>query len=119
MNENTNSTLGEFLQSAREAKKLSLRAVEKAVSVSNAYLSQVESGKIKQPSPTILHKLSELYEVAYNDLLSLAGHPVPTDDSSGSNEPRVIDRFGDISKDEEQELVAYLAFLRTRKGRKE
>ena len=31
----------------------------------------------------------------------------------------VIDRFGDISKDEEQELVAYLAFLRARKGRKQ
>ena len=45
--------------------------------------------------------------------------PYPLMTLSGSNEPRVIDRFGDISKDEEQELVAYLAFLRARKGRKE
>jgi len=119
MNENTAPTLGEYLQSAREAKKLSLRAVEKATGVSNAYLSQLESGKIKQPSPTILHKLSELYEVAYNELLALAGHPVPDDDTGGSSTSRAFDRFGDITKDEEQELADYLAFLRTKRGRKE
>lgn len=119
MDENKTPTLGQVLQSAREAKKLSLRAVEKATGVSNAYLSQLESGKIKQPSPTILHKLSELYEVAYNDLLALAGYPVPDDDSTASSQVRPFDRFGDITKDEEQELVDYLAFLRARKGRKE
>jgi HTH-type transcriptional regulator, competence development regulator len=119
MNKNTSLTLGEVLQSAREAKKLSLRAVEKAAGVSNAYLSQIESGKIKQPSPTILHKLSELYEVAYNDLLSLAGYPVPNDNTGGMQSSRVSDRFHDITKEEEQELADYLAFLRARRGRKE
>lgn len=119
MNENTTLTLGEYLQSAREAKKLSLRAVEKATGVSNAYLSQLESSKIKQPSPTILYKLSELYEVAYNELLTLAGHPVPDDDNRASSTPRAFDRFGEITKDEEQELADYLMFLRTKRGRKE
>ena len=120
MDENTTSTLGQLLQLAREAKQLSLRAVEKATGVSNDYLSQLESGKIKQPSPTILHKLSELYEVGYNDLLTLAGHPVPNDDgTAAANTTRAFDRFGALTKDEEEELVDYLAFLRARKGRKE
>lgn len=118
MDENTNPTLGKFLQAAREAKQLSLRAVEKATGVSNAYLSQVESGKIKQPSPTILHKLSELYEVSYADVLALAGHPVPGGDDHEDNSPRTLDRLGAITPDEEQALVEYLAFLRSRKGRK-
>jgi len=117
MNENTNSTLGEYLQAAREAKKLSLRAVEKATGVSNAYISQVESGKIKQPSPTILYKLSELYQIAYNDVLVLAGHPVPSDDNSELNPSRTLGRFGAITLEEEQELADYLAFLRARRGR--
>lgn len=118
MNENINPALGEFLQSSREAKHLSLRAVEKATGVSNAYLSQVESGKIKQPSPTILHKLSEVYEVEYNTLLTLAGYPVQSD-ATNKTVSRTIERFGDITKEEEEQLVDFLAFLRSRRGRKE
>jgi transcriptional regulator with XRE-family HTH domain len=118
MNENTTPTLGEFLQAAREAKQLSLRAVEKATGVSNAYLSQVEGGKIKQPSPTILYKLSELYEVSYLDVMTLAGHPVPSEDLDSGTSRRTLDRLGDVTPDEEQALVEYLAFLRSRRGRK-
>jgi transcriptional regulator with XRE-family HTH domain len=119
MNKNPNSTLGEFLQKSREGKGLSLRAVEKVTGVSNAYLSQLESSKIKQPSPTILHKLSVLYEVSYNDLLTLAGYPVPDDVSGTSASRHSFDRFSDITNEEEQELADYLAFLRARRGRKE
>ena len=41
---------GEFLKSARKAKRLTLREVEQKTGISNAYLSQLESGKVKQPS---------------------------------------------------------------------
>ncbi len=119
MDKNLNSTLGKFLQAARDSKKLSLRAVEKATGVSNAYLSQVESGKIKQPSPTILHKLSELYEISYADVLGLAGHPVPNEDAFTDSATRTLDLLGPVTQDEEGELVEYLAFLRARRGRKE
>jgi transcriptional regulator with XRE-family HTH domain len=42
------------------------RQVEEATEkqVSNAYLSQPETGKIQQPSPNILHALAELYAMA-------------------------------------------------------
>src|SRR5258707_11630939 len=116
MDENTNPTLGEVLQAAREAKQLSLRAVEKATGVSNAYLSQVESGKIKQPSPTILHKLSEIYEISYTDVLTLAGHPVPSDAPLPDVSQRTLGRLGAVTPDEAEALVEYLAFLRSRKG---
>ena len=39
-------SLGPFLRAARERRSLTLRAVERATGVSNAYLSQLESGKI-------------------------------------------------------------------------
>ena len=46
------SQLGTLLGDLRKAKRLSLREVEEATgrSVSNAYLSQLENGKIAKPS---------------------------------------------------------------------
>jgi transcriptional regulator with XRE-family HTH domain len=93
--------------------------VEKATGVSNAYLSQVESGKIRQPSPLVLHKLAQLYEMPYTLLLEKAGYPAAMSDNP-VGEPVVVDsRLGPISSDEESELKRYLDFLRSRRGRKE
>lgn len=41
--------LGELFALARELKGLSLRDLEKACGVSNALLSQIETGKVKDP----------------------------------------------------------------------
>jgi len=109
-------TLAGFLRSARERRSLSLRAVEHQTDVSNAYLSQLEHGRIRQPSPVILHKLTELYRVSYTKAMHLAGYPIP-----GLPEPDPpaagLARFGDVTPDEEQALAEYLEFLRTRQGR--
>ena len=67
-------TLGQFLKEARLAKGMSLRDVEKETDISNGYLSQLESDKIKQPSPIHLHKLAQLYERDYSELMRLAGY---------------------------------------------
>jgi len=50
-------TLGQYLASIRNDRKMTLRQVEEASGkeVSNAYLSQLENGKILQPSPNILN----------------------------------------------------------------
>ena len=109
-------TLGQFLQEARERKELTLRAVEKAVGVSNAYLSQLEGGKIRQPSPVVLHRLSDLYEISYSDTLQLAGYPVPKQRDSDSL-GRLAARIGPVTKAEEDALVEYLEFLRSRRRR--
>jgi transcriptional regulator with XRE-family HTH domain len=111
--------LGQFLRGGRERRSLTLRAVERATGVSNAYLSQLESGKIRQPSPLILHKLAQLYEVPYSLLLQQAGYPAPAGEQTGG-EPTVVDsRLGPISSAEETALRQYLEFLRSRRGRRE
>ena len=108
--------LGAFLRGSREQRSLTLRAVEKAIGVSNAYLSQLESGKIRQPSPLVLHKLSQLYEMPYTLLLEKAGYPAPMSDNP-VGQPVVVDsRLGPISSDEESELKRYLDFLRSRRS---
>jgi len=40
---------------------LTLREVETATGISNAYLSQLENGKIKKPSFEVVQKLNNLY----------------------------------------------------------
>lgn len=104
---------GQFLQSLRKEKGFTLRAVENETGISNAYLSQLEQGKIKQPSPAILHKLSELYKVSYEELLALVGYPT----SSSSKASRVSSRLGPITEDEEKSLLEYLGFIRSKKGK--
>lgn len=108
------ATLGKYLKDARELKGLSLRDVEYHTGISNAYLSQLEGDKIKRPSPVWLHKLSELYGVAYERLMNLAGYPVPNaaDTSSYSG---LAARIGSITKREENAVAEYLEFLRAKK----
>lgn len=109
--------LGQFLKTGRESKGLTLRAVENTTGVSNAYLSQLESNKIKQPSPVVLHKLSEALDVSYTQLLSLAGYPVPGSDTSRDENVGMAARVGQMSAAEEDAVVEYLEFLRARRDR--
>jgi transcriptional regulator with XRE-family HTH domain len=104
--------LGPFLAKARSATGKSLRTVERETGISNAYLSQLETGKIKTPAPQNLHRLAETYRVPYELLMELAGFPVP--DSSVPSES-VSARIGPVTPDEEDALIEYLQFIRSRK----
>jgi transcriptional regulator with XRE-family HTH domain len=109
--------LSQFLRIARERKGLTLRAVEEAAGISNAYLSQLEGGKIRQPSPVVLHKLSQLYGVSYATAMEYAGYPVPGRSTDASEEPLFASRLGPITQEEEEALIEYLEFLRSRRKR--
>lgn len=56
-------TLGKALSQARELCGLTLRQIEDATGISNAYLSQLENDKIKKPSANVLYKLAQIYGV--------------------------------------------------------
>jgi transcriptional regulator with XRE-family HTH domain len=113
------SELGVVLGDLRRAKGFSLREVEQATgkAVSNAYLSQLENGKIKKPSPNVLHSLAEVYLVPYEALMEKAGYLLPATDRSGRHQRKRLATFAidDLSAEEEEELLKYLAFIRSRK----
>jgi transcriptional regulator with XRE-family HTH domain len=112
------SELGATLADLRRAKGLSLRQVEEATgqAVSNAYLSQLENGKIKKPSPNVLHHLAEVYAVPYEALMEKAGYLMPsTNAASGRRKRLAVFAIDDLTAEEEEELLKYLAFLRSRK----
>lgn len=66
---------GQYLKSLREQKSVSLIDVEKATGISNAYLSQLETGTRRRlPTPERLHLLSDYYNVSVRELLEKAGY---------------------------------------------
>jgi len=111
--------LGSMLSDLRRAKRLSLRAVEHATGkmVSNAYLSQLENGKIKKPSPNVLHSLAEVYVVPYEALMEKAGYLLPPKRGGGRRRSLAVFAIDDLTAEEEEELLKYLAFLRSRAPR--
>jgi len=69
--------LGEFLKSMREKRGVTLRDVENATGLSNAYLSQLETGKrktLKLPSPDVLRRLANYFNVSMMEILQHAGY---------------------------------------------
>ncbi len=52
---------GDVLKAMRVEKKYTLRQVEDATGVSNSYLSQLETGKITNPSHDVIIKLINFY----------------------------------------------------------
>ena len=106
-------SLGAFLAKARSAAGKTLRVVEGETGISNAYLSQLETGKIKSPAPQNLHKLAHAYSVSYELLLELAGFPLPG--GSDAHVGKSAARIGPVTHEEESALVEYLQFIRSRK----
>jgi transcriptional regulator with XRE-family HTH domain len=117
----TRSALGTLLSDLRVAKGLSLRQVEQATqrAVSNAYLSQLEQGKIQQPAPSILHRLAAVYAIPYEALMEKAGYLLPQAARAAGGRRKRLAAFAidDLTAEEEEKLLEYLAFLRSRRRR--
>lgn len=105
-----------YLKELRITKDLSLRDVEKKTQgeVSNAYLSQLESGKIAKPSPHILQHLATAYQVAYDSLMIAAGYMEP---SKKGESGVAFFNDSDITAEEKEELLDYLKLMRKHRNR--
>ena len=118
-NKNTDakpSSLGEGLKIAREMRKLSLREVEEATGISNAYLSQLENDKVKKPSPHFLHKLSTLYSIDYELLMEAAGYVHRKQkDGPKTLAGAALRGLESLSSEEEEQVAKYVAFLRSQR----
>ena len=112
-------TLGQYLASICADRKMTLRDVEEATSkqVSNAYLSQIETGKIQKPSPNILHALAELYAINFEKLMEMAGYLTSTTKRTDAERHGRVATFAEhnLTGEEELEMLQYLQFMRSRK----
>lgn len=114
-------SLGEFLADIRRIKRQSLREVEDATGkdVSNAYLSQLEKGHIKKPSPNILYSLASVYSVPYETLMEKAGYIIQASEREDHEKHGAVATFANepLTKEEEEEMLRYLAYIRSKKGK--
>ncbi len=113
--------LGTYLWDTRQALGWSLREAQEATSVSNAYINQMETGKIKNPSPSILQKIADAYKAPYHHLMELAGHIKPSTGSAKRRGVLPTSTLADVelSKDEEQEVRQFISFLKMRNKKKD
>ena len=107
--------IGRLLKRSRQVRALSATEVARAAGISAAYLSKLENDAVKKPSPPVLHQLSEALAVPYAELMRLSGYPVPGEDEAPQGQTIGAALFADITEDERDELLEYLAWYRARR----
>ena len=110
-------SLGKTLKEVRELIPFTLRQVEEATGISNAYLSQLENDKIKKPSANVLYKLASVYNVPLNTLLIASGiveKPVTTDPQKDNNEwlNRLAFYADNLTEEEQSAVLDYIKFMK-------
>lgn len=74
---------GELLKQYRKKVGMTLRGVARRGGMTDAYISQMESGYVSQPSPHKLYALARIYtepgklQETYCDLMQAVGYVVP------------------------------------------
>jgi transcriptional regulator with XRE-family HTH domain len=108
-------SIGGVLKQAREVRQLSAADAARAAGISAAYLNRLENDAVKKPSPHVLHQLSEVLNVPYDDLLDLSGYPLPRQPDRNATHTIASALFADLTDDERDELLEYLAWYRARR----
>jgi len=110
-------TLGKTLKSIRENVSLTLRDVETATGISNAYLSQLENDKIKKPSANVLYKLASVYKIDLNILLMAAGiieKKAQKAKKESQLEKEIAFYKDKLSATEQQDVIQFIKFLKSK-----
>ena len=108
-------SIGAVLRQAREVRMLSAVEAARAAGISAAYLSKLENDAVKRPSPNVLHRLSEALAVPYAELMRLSGYRVPGEAAASPAGAVSAALFADLTDDERDELLEYLAWYRARR----
>jgi HTH-type transcriptional regulator, competence development regulator len=111
-------SIGNVLRQARDVRQLSAGDAARAASISPAYLNRLENDAVKKPSPHVLHRLSEALTVPYADLLRLSGYRLPDGPNRNVQQNVRSALFADLTDEEQEELLEYLAWYRARKRSK-
>jgi transcriptional regulator with XRE-family HTH domain len=108
-------SIGNLLRQAREVRALSAVDAARAAGISPAYLSKLENDAVKRPSPHVLLQLSEALAVPYAELMRLCGYRVPGESVPSPTATVSAALFADLTDDERDELLEYLAWYRARR----
>ena len=108
-------SIGATLRRARAVRQLSAVDAARAADISPAYLNKLENDAVKRPSPHVLNQLGRALGVPYAELMRLCGYPVPGEPETSPAAAGGASLFADLSDDEREELLEYLAWYRARR----
>lgn len=119
--------LGAVLRQVRELTGSSLRKAAGNAQISPAYLSQLEAGDVRDPSPRVLHGLAQFYadsqrttpDELYATFMTSAGYALPGESlrySAFRFSPwqTALKSASPLTPDEEKAVIEYLAWYRSR-----
>jgi len=105
-------TLGQYIRQERERCGLTLRVLARQIGMHYSYISRVESGDYKQPSPEILQRIAHALGVEYSDLFALTGYRIPED--LPDFVPYLRARYRQLPDDAIRKLDDYFARVKTK-----
>ena len=109
-------SFGATIRQAREVRELSAIDTARAAGISPAYLNKLENDAVKRPSPHVLLQVSEALAVPYAELMRLSGYALPGEGDAPQATGTVAEAlFSDLTDDERDELLEYLAWYRWRR----
>ncbi len=97
--------IGTQLAQTRKLLGLTLRQAENLSGVSNAYISQLETGHIKQPSPDMLEKLALAYRLPYATVMEAAGYVMPKDQETRPTLPAWLETAAALLSERDWRVV--------------
>jgi transcriptional regulator with XRE-family HTH domain len=101
--------MGRRIRDAREGKKLSTQAAAASSRISPGYLFKLESGLVGTPSPRVLHRVGEVLDIGYWELMRLAGYVAPEGEDVGEVPPAQAHEEGeDMSEQPTNERIVEL-----------
>lgn len=108
--------IGRVLRRVRVHNRLSLREVERRIGRSNAYLSQIERGIIKQPNPVVIFELAELYGLRFETLAEWARWVLPSEVATTETRDRdttklLICQAMELDSNERTSVLSYIESL--------
>jgi HTH-type transcriptional regulator, competence development regulator len=112
------TSIGGVIRQARAIRGISAIDAARAADISPAYLSKLERDAVKRPSPHVLHRLSDALAVPYPELMRLSGYRVPGVSDARATEAVSAALFADVTEEERDELLEYLAWYRARRSRR-
>lgn len=109
------ASFGTLLRAARNVRGQSAVDTARAARISVAYLAKLENDAVRKPSPHVLLQLSEALTVPYAELMRLSGYRVPGETDRPASDSVATALFADLTEDEREELLEYLAWYRARR----
>jgi transcriptional regulator with XRE-family HTH domain len=121
MHELEQAPVGQLLQSLRTERGWSLREVERRSDglLRSSHLSQIETGRVQEPSLSVLRLLASVFGMSFADLLARLDVLEDREPALDSDEALVLSFYSDIAperRDEARDYLKWLAQAPARKG---